>query len=693
MFRTHLIRTGALSAACLAGIASAAAAFAAEPTDLPALQVQARAGRLLNPDAALATKSELPLAQTPMSLDVLGRELLDSQQIHNLNQALQNAGGVVGGTFGRRGWDDFHIRGQSASHSVFLDGLRSSAGNRMAEQVHGLEQIEVLKGPASLLYGQVQPGGMVNLVSKRPRAINGGSADAVLGSFGLRQWALDHNQTLGQGRAALRINAVAMDSEDATDYVWSRERYLAPSLALDLGAATDFVLIASYQRRRYIRQQGLPLQGAVLPNHPGELRRTLFTGEPQQAPYDGQQWRASWQLDHDFGNGWRLHHGLRWQSSAIDGVLVTNEALLADQRTLRRGGREQHWGGRTWVQDTYATRDFGGLAFAQTLTIGVDTFRTWEWFAQDNCRVGTLDVYAPVYRGMSCSDTRNRDTLSVVTSGGLYLRDTLQWGEEWQLLLGLRQDRSRSDTDDRLRGHRQRNEDHATTGSAALMYQLVPGLRPYLSFATSFIPNGGLDAQARPFEPERGRQWELGAKYAIAEHILLSAALYDLQRRQVLQADPAHEGFMQAIGGQRSRGGEVSLQADLSENLGIHANYAYTDASISDDGGRRPSTVGTPLPNVPRHSGSLWLRYDPGAGTNGWYAGAGMRAAGARPGYGYRLPGYVVVDAALGYRQQGWDAGLNVRNLFNCDYFSGGLARAVAVGDPRTLSLRLRYRY
>jgi len=686
------LRAGASLAGCLAACTATAAPPAA-PTELPRVQVQARTGTLLPPSTALSTKSELPLAQTPMSLDVLGRGLLDSQQVRSLNEVLQNAGGAVGGTFGRRGWDDFILRGQTASNSVFLDGLRSSAGNRMAEQTHGLAQVEVIKGPASLLYGQVQPGGMVNLVSKRPRASAAGSVEALLGSHGLRQAAVDLNQPLGNDRAALRIDALAMDSDDATDYVWSRERFLAPSLALPLGEATDFVLLASYQQRQYIRQQGLPLQGAVLPNRNGPLRRSLFIGEPAQSPYDGQQWRAGWQLDHHFENGWRLHHGLRWQSSAVDGVMTTNEALLPDQRTLRRGARRQHWGGRTWVQDTHATRSFGEAALQQTLTIGLDAFRTWEWFAQDNCRLGLLDVYAPVYTGVACSHTRNRDTLSVVTSAGLYLRDTLQWGEDWQLLLGLRHDRSRTETDDRLGGQQQRNDDNATTGSAALMYEVAPGLRPYLSFATSFTPNAGVDAGGRPFEPERGRQWELGAKYALGEHALVSAAIYDLQRQDVLQADPRHEGFMEAIGGQRSRGGELGVQAELGRQFGLNASYAYTDARISDDGGSQPRTLGDRLPNVPRHSGSLWLRYDPGAGSSGAYWGAGLRAAGARASYGYRIPGYVVLDAALGYRHDRWDLALNVRNLFDHDYFAGGLARAVALGDPRALSLRLRYTY
>lgn len=681
--------------ALLSSVAVPALAPAEEAvtTTLSAVRVSNQ-GNGFHPAApATSAKSDLPLEQTPLALDVLGRALLDSQQVRSLNDALQSAGGVVGGTFGRRGWDDFIIRGQTASDSVFVDGLRSSAGNRVAEPMYGLEQVEVLKGPASLLYGQVQPGGMVNLVSKRPLAVARGHAELTVGSYGLRQASADLNLPLEQQRAALRINALASNSDDATDHVWSRERFIAPALALDLGEDTDFVLLTSYQQRRYVRQQGLPLQGAVLPNRNGPLRRTLFTGEPGQSPYDAEQWRAGWQLDHRFGNDWRLHHGLRWQQSEVDGDLVANETFLADQRTLRRSGTRQQWGGRTWTQDTYLAGSFGDAAFRQELIVGLNAFRTWEWASQQTCQVGTIDVYDPVYTGIACPSARSRDNLSIVTSGGLYLRDSLQWGEDWLLLLGLRHDRSRAETENRLIGSRGSVDAQATTGSAALMYQLAPGVRPYLSYATSFTPNAGTDAQGAAFEPERGKQWELGVKYALGERAMLTTAIYDLRRRNVLQSDPINDGYSIAIGEQRSRGGEVELSADFGSGISVNASYAYTDARISDDGGQQPSTVGTRLPNVPRHSGALWLRYDPHAGGDGWYASAGARAADARISYGYLIPGYTVFDAGAGYRLGPWSCALNVRNLFDRDYFSGGLARAVALGDPRTLALQVSRRF
>ncbi|MFT4248757.1 MAG: TonB-dependent siderophore receptor [Pseudomonas sp.] len=674
----------------------AAASAQESVTDLSAVHVraEARAEAFQPQGPAAVSKSDVPLERTPMSIDVLTRGLLDSQQVLSLNEALQNSAGVVGGTFGRRGWDDFIIRGQTASDSLFLDGLRTAASNRVAEQLHGLQQLEVLKGPASLLYGQVLPGGLVNMVSKRPQAGAFVRGELSTGSHGLRQGALDVNQPLAGGKATLRVDALAKNADDATDHVWSRERWIAPSLAFDLGPDSDFVVLTSYQQRRYVRQQGLPLEGSVYANPNGRLRRSLFTGEPGQQPYEAEQERVGYQFDHRFGNGWKLHHGLRWQQYDVEGEFVTNNGVSSDGATLSRSAQHQHWHGRTWVQDSYLSRHFDGGALQHELTVGLDAYKTWEWTRYSKCSVAKLSLYAPSYSGITCPATRSTDNLSVVSSGGLYLRDQIGIGERWQLLLGARHDRSEVETRNYLTDTRQRTRDGATTGSAALMYAIAPSIRPYLSYATSFYPNTGTDVQGNPFDPEKGRQLELGVKFELfGGAATLTAAAYDLRRRNVLEDDPANDGYNIAVGEQRSRGGELSLSADLGSGLSLNAGYAYTDATITDDGGQASSTVGQRLNNVPRNSGSLWLRYDPRAGGDGWSVSGGLRAADARYAYGYTLAGYTLFDAGVGYRRGRWDYALNVRNLFDRDYYAGGLSKAVALGDPRTLVFKLGFAY
>jgi iron complex outermembrane receptor protein len=687
-----------LALACLYGLACSTAASEDLPKD-PAIDLDAvrvtgqQANGFLPRGAASTAKGGTPPERLPFSVSVVTRALLDSQQTRSLADALGNAAGVTPGAFGRRGWDDLIIRGQVSSDSLFVDGLRTASANRVAEQMFGVQDVEVFKGPASLLFGQVLPGGLVNMVSRRPQDQTFLSGELRTGSYGLRQAGVDANTPLGE-RAALRVNAMAMNSDDPTDHVTFRERWVAPALSLQLGEATDLTVLTSHQQRRYMRQQGLPQEGSLLANPNGRIRRSLYTGEPSQRPYDGDQTRIGTLLDHRFDNGWTLHNGLRWQDFDLTGDFVSNNGMAANLRTLRRSAVHQVWGGDTLVQDTYLSGKVGTDAISHTVTVGLDAFRTREVSKQATCRVGTLDVFAPVYTGITCPASFSRDNLSEVRAGGLYLRDQIEIARRWQLLLGLRHDRSEVITENHLAGTSETSRDSANTGSAALMFEAANGVRPYVSYATSFYPNTGTDIAGQGFDPEQGRQLEAGVKIDLAGGLAnLTAAVYDLRRQNVLQSDPVNDGYSIAVGEQRSRGGELNLTADLGSGLSVNAGYAYTDAEITDDGGQPATTVGQPLNNVPLHSGNLWLHYAPARDGDGWNVSGGLRAAGSRYSYGYTLPGYVTADIGVGYRLGRWDAALNLRNLLDKEYFAGGLQRAVALGDPRTLLFKIGFRY
>ncbi|OZI61876.1 TonB-dependent siderophore receptor [Bordetella genomosp. 11] len=641
-------------------------------------------------------KSSVPLSETPMSITVVPRSVLDSEQAQTLADALHNVPGVVANQFGRRGWDDLIIRGQVASDSLFLDGLRTSATSRVAEQLYGLEQVEVLKGPASLLYGLVLPGGLVNMVSKRPQPEAFANADVTVGSHDMYQGAIDMGTPLSDnGKAAFRLNALTENSHDATDYVWFKNRWIAPSLSLDLGSRTDFTILTSYQERRYVRQQGLPLAGSVLPNPNGSIPRDRFIGEPGQDPYRAFETRVGYALTHRFDNGWTVNQNLRWQEYSVTGQVVTNGTLARDNRTLSRTATDQSWSGDTITLDTNAQRTFATAFGKHEVTFGTDYLRTRETVQNFNCRVGTLDVYNPTYGSpIVCPATPRTASDSTIRSLGFYVRDQVQLGERWRVLAGLRRDDASSYATNTLDGTRTDNPSNATTGSAAIMYELWPGVRPYVSYATSFFPNSGTDVDGNAFDPETGRQWEAGVKVDLDDgDTNLTFAVFDLRRRNVLQADPVNDGFSIAVGEQRSRGAEFGIVSDLGNGLSLLGGYAYTAAVITDDGGQSPSTQGDPLDNVPRHSFTMTARYRLHGALLGWELNGGVRGESSRHAYGYEIPGYTVADAGIAYNADHWRAALTVRNLFDKQYFAGGLRNAVALGDDRTVLLTLGYRY
>ncbi|MEN5343325.1 TonB-dependent siderophore receptor [Achromobacter mucicolens] len=695
------------SYSALAAAIVLAAPFAAvaqtddSPVQLPAVRVtgddDAGQDGLFNPVAPPAVnKSSVPLSKTPQSITVVPRAVLDAQQAQTLADALHNVPGVVANQFGRRGWDDLIIRGQVASDSLFLDGLRTAASNRVAEQLFGVEQVEVLKGPASLLYGQVLPGGLVNMVSKRPRAETFAEAATTLGSHEFRQATLDMGTPLSEnGKAAFRVNALAMNSNDETDHVWFKNRFIAPSLSLDLGPRTDFTILTSYQERQYIRQQGLPIVGTVQSNPNGAIPRDRFTGEPGQDPYRGYQSRVGYALTHRFDNGWTVNQNARWQSFTLNGQLVANGLLRADNRTLRRTATDQHWDGDTITLDTNAQRRFDTGFGAHDITVGVDYLRTRENSLSYNCSVRDLDVYQPVYGSpINCPANPRTDSSTTVRAIGVYARDQIALGERWNAVFGLRHDTASTHSTDHLTQSREDSSDNAITGSGALMYEIAPGVRPYISYATSFYPNSGTNVDGNTFKPESGRQWEAGVKIDLDDGATsITVAAFDLERRNVLQADPVNDGYSIAVGKQRTRGAELGWASDLGNGLSLMGGYAYLSAVVVDDGGQVPSTNNTRLNSVPRHSFNVTARYRMQGSLAGWELTGGLRAEGSRYTYGYDIPGYLVADAGVAYDAGRWRAALTMNNLFDKQYYAGGVRNAVALGDGRTtlVSLALRY--
>jgi iron complex outermembrane receptor protein len=641
-------------------------------------------------------KSTTPLSQTPQSVSVVTRSMLDSQQAVSLADALENVPGVVAQQYGRRGWDDLIIRGQVASDSLYLDGLRTTASSRVAEQLFGLQQVEVLKGPGSLLYGLVLPGGLVNMVSKRPQGNDFANVDVTVGSHDFYQSTVDLNKSLSEnGKQALRINGLISNSNDATDNVWFKNRYIAPSLSLDLGARTDFTILTSYQERNYVRQQGLPLSGSINSNVNGALPRSLFIGEPGARPYAANETRIGYALTHRFDDGWTLNNNVRYQQFEMSGQLVANNVLSSTGRSLTRTGTDQTYEGQTFSIDTNIQRSFNTDFGKHEITLGTDYLNSREDTLSYTCTVGALNVYNPVYGArLNCPTTPTTYTSTSIRDTGLYARDKISFGQRWQLLTGLRYDNVSTYSTNLRTGAHTDNPASATTGSAALMYELLRGVRPYISYATSFYPNSGTDVSGGTFKPETGKQWEAGVKFDLDEgRTSVNVAVFDLRRRNVLVSDPNNTGFNIAVGEQRSQGGEISVTSDLRNGLSLNAGYSYTAAIVTDDGGQRSTTVGQWLDNVPRHNFTTSARYRFKGQLAGWEWNGGVHGQSMMRTNGYTLPGYVLADTGVAYNAERWRAALNVKNIFNTHYYAGGLARAVALGDDRTILLTLGYRY
>ncbi|MCZ8094777.1 MAG: TonB-dependent siderophore receptor [Acidovorax sp.] len=644
-------------------------------------------------EAQTASKAPMRRLETPQSVSVVTREQMESRQVTNVQQALQTVAGVSPVNFGRRGFDDLNIRGFRSTESILVDGLVQSPGMWAKLQPYGYERFEVLKGSASVLYGQVQPGGIVNAVSKRPKKEALSEVGVEVGSFGQRTLQADINRPLSEsGKTALRINAQVSNADDPTQFVYRKDRWFAPSLSIDLGAQTDLVLFATYSQSQWMRQQGISPYGTVLPNRNGTLSRTLFTGDPSFGGYDVESKTVGYALEHRLSDTMTFRQNVRYESEKGTGNFVSNLALQANQRLQNRQATRQYLDYDLLATDTSLLSHFEALGMKHQLVTGLDVRSGHSYQAQRRCTIGALDLFNPVYGvAATCPTNFTSDAPEKLNVMGLYAQDQIKFGQGWTALVGLRRDWSTNDIDDRLAKKQTRQKDSATTLSAGLVYEFKPGWSAYGSYGESFLPVSGLTFGGTPFVPETGKQWEAGVKYEAPGGQLTGAlAVFDLVRDNVTTADPVNTGFSVATGQQRSRGLEAELGADLKNGWKLTSAYTYTQTKVTRD--TNAALVGSPLNLTPRHTLTGWATYKLPQYPRVTLGMGGRYVSEQIGSYPFTLPSYFVADVSVSYVGENYRITAGVKNVFDKAYYDGAInANVVSPSLPRNFSLGLTY--
>jgi len=664
----------------------------APPVELPELRVPGllESGYVVR-EATTATKSDTPLLETPATVNVINRRQLDDQQLLNLPEALQWVPGVSDES-SRGGFERFTLRGFLGSGSIFLDGLRADPRFWVNQEVFGLERIEVLKGPASVLYGQVAPGGVVNLVSKRPRPEAHYELGYTAGSFGFHEVTADLGGPITADRSLLyRVTGLYLNRDDFVDFVDKERIYIAPALTLRLGTDTTLTLLGNYIHDDFTAPTGLPADGTVLANPNGDIPLERFLGEPRFNRNRAFRVQGGYQLEHRFTENVRLRNFFRVQSFEFDRDEVLPDTLLGDQRTITRFASGDRVRATNVGMDTHLEWKFRTGPLAHRVLSGVDVF--WDRFADRfyfTPNVAPLDVFNPVY-GSPVPVTRADfifDAVFTAWQTGIYVQDQIKILDRLTLLLGARGDDARNRSEDRLFDGSSAQHDRAATWRAGLVYEFFPGLAAYGSYATSFNPvTFGVKVDGSPFEPERGEQYEIGLKADLFDGRLTSTlAFYDLTRQNVTADDPDNPGFSIQTGEQRSRGIEWDGRFRIVPGWNLLAFYSFIDAEITED---TTFERGNRLPAVPRHSAGVWTTWEfPSGPLKGLGAGFGGRYVGERMvdlANTVELPDYVVLDASVFYRWGPLTAQINLKNLTNTTYFTGNFRSQIQPGEPLTV--------
>ncbi len=682
-----------------AGGAAPAGAIALDTIDIQGETAWGPVNGFVASRSATATKTDTPIIEVPQSISVVTRDQIETRRNQTLTETLQYTPGVLAGSTGQQQFAPrFQMRGFTVDGSnggIYLNGLRSSTTWSDLEP-YGLERVEVMRGPASVLYGLGQPSGVIALVTKRPSDKPVHEFLLQGGSFEQRGGAFDFGGPITEDKTLLyRFTALLREGGNGIDFSNDKRAFLSGALTWRPTAETEITAFSLHQRNQGRWNYGLPARGTALPNPNGRIPVTRFIGEPDVDRTDTELTLAGYNLQHHATESLTFRQNLQYSHEIWAYRDVSPSSLGADLRTLNRGA-----GNLRYMTDTFAIDNHAELRamtgpLQHTVLFGVDYRWGRNAYASSYGTASPIDVFAPVYGSPITWLADQYGSRQTYNFTGIYVQDQIKL-DRWILTLGGRHDWTDATTVDTIGGSVTNQNNSAFTKRAGLGYEFDSGVVPYVSYAESFTPLSGRTFDGLPLRPETGVQYEVGVKFQPKDtNLRLTAAVYDLRRQNVTTADLAHPGFSIQIGEVVSRGFEFEAVASLTSNLNLTAAYAYNDARVTQSNdinfGKRPVTT-------PPHLASVWADYTIREGAlNGLGFGGGIRYVSESAGdwtNTFNAPAYTVVDAMARYDIDSWRFSVNVTNLFDNQYVVGCFNLVQCnVGRVRTVLGRVSYRW
>ncbi|MDV7641838.1 TonB-dependent siderophore receptor [Acinetobacter baumannii] len=676
-------------------------------TNLPTISVKADKEISLKQEvgqASSATKGLMQLKDVPQIVNVVPKQVLREQTVTSMQGALQNVAGLsfsVGD--GQR--DQVMIRGFSAITDNYVDGIRDDA--LYFRDMSNVERIEVLKGPASVLYGRGSAGGLVNKINKKPIDQSLHEVSLIGSTTGQRRAEVDVNEKVAEN-VKVRLTGAVEDSDGYRDQAFLKRQAVAPSVQWDITDKTKLLLQADYLHDNRLADQGFPtdpITGKPVKTNPKTFYGALNGKEVGDVDTEISSQTIS--LDHEFNDNFKYHGAVRHYNYSLDRQysVVSHQdpdknKLPADQIQLSQNKRIRNEDG-IYVQQELSALFNTGFLKHNTL-IGAEYSKqhkdelVWSKARQiTNIFNPQLENWTPLDTNID-ADTNNTNTFE---NYGVYLQDLMTVTDQLKVLVGLRYDNLSQDRDDQSSKNVDLNRtDNTYSPRIGVVYQPVNNLSLYTSYNRSFQPLADsfvFYKNSDDLRPTKTENYEIGAKWDVNDQLNVTLALFEMSQTNIQNKDPNDPKGLTAIlaGEQKTKGVELSLTGHLTDQLSVLAGYSYMDGKIEKSA---IGFTGNHSALTPNNTANLWLKYQI---NDHWYAAVGGRGESSRFSASDNknvLPGYVVVNAALGYQSERYDVNLNLNNLFDRDYFVSGHSGANdsnMMGDPLNAQVALRYRF
>ncbi len=668
-----------------------------------------------------AYRGEFTLQETPQAIQLIGERQIDNNNITRLSDVLDLSASVAQqNNFGGL-WDAYAVRGfvgdENLPSGYLVNGFNGGRGFGGARDAAGIERVEVLKGPNAALFGRGEPGGTINIVTKRADFRNRGRLNLLAGSFDRQRADADVNIAAGDV-LAVRLVGFYEDAGSFRETVRSQRFGFLPSVLVKLSANTSLTYDLELSRTQADFDRGTVALDGVL----GLVPRENFLGEPGDGPVEADATGHQLQLEHDFGGGWSLLVGGQYRETRLEGF--STEAELAgsrqrlgrDGRSLSRQRRSRLYEGEhVVVRGEIAGRfETGSLLHRVLIGADHDSFDNGQLFlrfrpavigaATTPAQSNDIDIFDPVYgRFPLPTPGPQTDRLDQQRAFGLYVQDQITLSDRVQIRLGGRFDSVEVSTLNRASNVAASRTYRRFSPQAGIVFEASEAVSLYAAYGQGFRANIGATAAGTLFDPEVSKSAEIGAKLALLDGKLTgTVSLFNLTKSNVLAADPGNPGFSLPIGEARSRGLEFDLAGKLPGDFDLWFSYAFVDAEARNDVADLNFGLairsGDPLLNIPRHTLNVQLSKSVEIGTMKLLLGGGVQHVGERSGAtgtNFTLPDHTLARlfASLTVTEN-VEVFADVTNLFDTTWYSNSFNDLwVQPGSPRAASVALRLRY
>lgn len=684
------------------------------------------AGTAASGDAIVVTgqrqqyRGDVPLKEIPQSIQVIGSELMTELNVTRLDSALELASGVSRqNNFGGL-WDAFAVRGFAGDENFpsgfLVNGFNGGRGYGGPRDASNIERIEILKGPNGAVFGRGEPGGTVNIITKKATVKDTfGSASASYGSYDTYRIEADANLALNE-KIAVRVNGAYQEGDSFRDTLHSKKLVLSPSVLFKLSDRTSLTYELEYVDQEVPFDRGVVAVNGQL----GLIPRSRFLGEPGDGPTKVKVVGHQAQFEQDLGgNDWVFIAGFGYRDTSFKGFSSDAELALGrqildnDGTNLSRQRRLRDY----QTTNTVLRAEISGEVHLGSLVNHVLVGADWDRFKIDTLQLryrpptyvagspitpanNAVNIFNPVYGQLPVPTATVQNIVELQKSYGIYFQDQMDLTDRLKLRFGGRFDHFRQQITNRAGASPTPAVKERFSPTAGILYEVTDTVGVYAGYGTGFRPNSGLDAAGNPFLPETSRSYEIGVRYTSpGEGITATVAAYSMKKNNILTADPTNAGFSIAGGKARSRGLEADVNANLPGDFTVLATYSYTDAqwtsSSLDPNFAALIRAGDPLINIPKHQASLLATKSFELGSAGKVTiGAGLNYTGRRLGETasrFYLPGYTLARALVSYEpSENIRIGVDVTNLFDKTYYASSYSQFwVQPGTPRTVTGRV----